>query len=44
LLQMDRESDGAAILHNLMIERFEVVSDRIYDSARALGLQVNTAP
>ena len=44
LMEMIYDSDGQAILRNLMIERFVVVSDRIYDSARALELQVNTAP
>ncbi|MBI4787856.1 MAG: phosphate/phosphite/phosphonate ABC transporter substrate-binding protein [Chloroflexi bacterium] len=43
LLQMIYDSEGATILRGLMIERFVVVSDRIYDSARALELQVNTA-
>jgi len=38
------DSEGQAMLRNLMIERFVTVSDRIYDSARALELQVNTAP
>ncbi len=44
LLQMHSDSEGEAILRNLMIERFVLVSDRIYDSARALELQVNVAP
>ena len=43
-LQINSDPDGQAILRNLMIEKFVVVSDRIYDSARALELQVNTAP
>lgn len=43
LLQANASSDGQTILRNLMIERFVLVSDRIYDSARALELQVNTA-
>lgn len=43
-LQMHSDPDGEAILRNLMIERFVLVSDRIYDSARALELQVNVAP
>ncbi len=44
LMQMIYDSEGQAMLRNLMIERFVTVSDRIYDSARALELQVNTAP
>ncbi len=44
LLHMSSDEDGKAILRNLMIERFVLVSDRIYDSARALELEVNTAP
>lgn len=44
LLNADKEEQGRAILKGLMIDRFVVVSDRIYDSARALELQVNTAP
>ena len=43
-LQMNADPDGQVILRSLMIERFVVASDRIYDSARALELQVNTAP
>ena len=43
-LQIDSDPDGKAILRNLMIDRFVQASDRIYDSARALELQVNTAP
>ena len=43
-LQMDSDPAGQTILRNLMIDRFVLVSDRIYDSARALELQVNTAP
>gem|GEM_PF-5301682 len=43
-MQMIYDSEGQAMLRNLMIERFVTVSDRIYDSARALELQVNTAP
>lgn len=43
-LQMHADPDGHVILRNLMIERFVPASDRIYDSARALELQVNTAP
>lgn len=42
-LQMSADADGKAILRNLLIDRFVLVSDRIYDSARALELQVNTA-
>jgi phosphonate transport system substrate-binding protein len=42
LLQVVYASDGQTILRNLMIDRFVLVSDRIYDSARALELQVNT--
>ncbi|MBI5304745.1 MAG: phosphate/phosphite/phosphonate ABC transporter substrate-binding protein [Chloroflexi bacterium] len=42
-LQTSADPDGQTILRNLMIERFVQVSDRIYDSARALELQVNTA-
>ncbi|MBI5033804.1 MAG: phosphate/phosphite/phosphonate ABC transporter substrate-binding protein [Chloroflexi bacterium] len=43
LLQANSDSEGTAILRNLQIERFVLVSDRIYDSARALELQVNVA-
>jgi phosphonate transport system substrate-binding protein len=43
LLQMYTDPEGQTILRNLMIERFVSVSDRIYDSARALELQVNVA-
>lgn len=43
LLQMDTDLDAQPILRNLMIERFVLVSDRIYNSARSLGLQVNIA-
>lgn len=43
LLQSIYDSEGQAILRDLMIERFVQVSDRIYDSARALELQVNVA-
>jgi phosphonate transport system substrate-binding protein len=43
-LQMDTDPAGQSILRNLMIDRFVLVSDRIYDSARALELQVNVAP
>lgn len=43
LLQMIYDAEGQPILRNLMIERFVLVSDRIYDSARALELQVNVA-
>lgn len=43
LLQMIYDAEGRPILRNLMIERFVLVSDRIYDSARALELQVNVA-
>lgn len=41
LLQMNYDPEGQAIMRNLMIERFVQVSDRIYDSARALEAQVN---
>lgn len=41
LLQMNHDADGQTIIRNLMIERFVQVSDRIYDSARALEAQVN---
>lgn len=44
LLNADQDAQGRAILKGLMIDRFVVVSDRIYDSARALEWQVNTAP
>ncbi len=43
-LQMAADPAGQTILRNLMIDRFVLVSDRIYDSARALELQVNVAP
>ena len=43
-LQMNSDPAGQTVLRNLMIDRFVLVSDRIYDSARALELQVNTAP
>ena len=43
-LQMDSDPAGQTILGNLMIDRFVLVSDRIYDSARALELQVNVVP
>ncbi|MCL4396130.1 MAG: phosphate/phosphite/phosphonate ABC transporter substrate-binding protein [Chloroflexi bacterium] len=43
-LQMNADPEGQVILRSLMIDRFVVASDRIYDSARALELQVNTAP
>ena len=43
-LQMDTDPAGQTILRNLLIDRFVLVSDRIYDSARALELQVNVAP
>jgi phosphonate transport system substrate-binding protein len=43
LLQANASPEGQTILRNLMIERFVLVSDRIYDSARALELQVNVA-
>ena len=43
-LQMDGDPDGQTILRSLSIDRFVEVSDRIYDSARAMELQVNTAP
>ncbi len=42
-LQMDADPEGKTILRALMIDRFVLVSDRIYDSARELELQVNTA-
>lgn len=41
-LQMEFDPDAQTILRNLMIDRFVLVSDRIYDSARTLELQVNT--
>lgn len=44
LLQMHSDFEGQLILQNLMIERFVVVSEHIYDSARELTLQVNLAP
>lgn len=43
LLHMHDDFDGQSILRNLMIERFVLVSDRIYDSARSLELQVSIA-
>ena len=43
LLQANADAEGQPLLRNLMIDRFVLVSDRIYDSARALELQVNTA-
>jgi phosphonate transport system substrate-binding protein len=43
-LQVNDDPDGQAVLRTLMIDRFVLASDRIYDSARALELQVNTAP
>ena len=43
LLHADADAEGQTVLRNLMIERFVLVSDRIYDSARALELQVNVA-
>lgn len=43
-LYMDSDPAGQTVLRNLMIDRFVLVSDRIYDSARALELQVNVAP
>lgn len=43
LMQMHSDSEGETILRNLQIDRFVIVSDRIYDSARALELQVNVA-
>jgi phosphonate transport system substrate-binding protein len=42
LLQMADVGDGRQILRSLMIERFVAVSDRVYDSARALEIEVNT--
>jgi phosphonate transport system substrate-binding protein len=44
LIQANQEEHGRTILQDLMIERFVVVSDHIYDSARAIELQVNPAP
>lgn len=44
LIQADWEEQGQRILQDLMIDRFVVVSDHIYDSAREMELQVNTAP
>ncbi len=44
LIQADQEEPGRTILKDLMIDRFVVVSDHIYDSARAMELQVNLAP
>ncbi|MCX7838507.1 MAG: phosphate/phosphite/phosphonate ABC transporter substrate-binding protein [Anaerolineae bacterium] len=41
LLQMHTDQVGQTLLQGLMIERFVPVSDRIYDSARALVNQVN---
>lgn len=41
LLELDRDSEAQPLLRNLMIERFVLVSDRIYDSARTLEMQVN---
>jgi phosphonate transport system substrate-binding protein len=43
LLQMADDGDGRQILRSLMIERFVAVSDRVYESARALEIEVNTA-
>jgi phosphonate transport system substrate-binding protein len=43
LLQMADDGDGRQILRILMIDRFVAVSERIYDSARALEIEVNTA-
>ncbi len=43
LMQMHLDSEGETILRNLQIDRFVIVLDRIYDSARALELQVNVA-
>lgn len=43
LLHAHTDPIGQTILRNLMIDRFVLVSDRIYDSARALELQVNVA-
>ncbi|MBI3913017.1 MAG: phosphate/phosphite/phosphonate ABC transporter substrate-binding protein [Chloroflexi bacterium] len=42
-LQMDSDADGRMILRALTIDRFVLVSDQIYDSARQLESQVNTA-
>jgi phosphonate transport system substrate-binding protein len=44
LLQADSDAVGRRILKNLMIDRFVVVPESLYDSARALELQINTAP
>jgi phosphonate transport system substrate-binding protein len=44
LLDMHTDTEGQAILHNLMIERFVLVSEHIYDSARELTLQVRLTP
>lgn len=44
LLQMHTETEGQTILRNLMIERFVIVADHIYDSARALTLQLSSVP
>jgi phosphonate transport system substrate-binding protein len=41
LLQMSYDAEGQQVMRNLMIERFIQVSDRIYDSARALEAQIN---
>lgn len=43
LMQMHADAEGASMLRALQIDRFVVVPDRIYDSARALELQVNVA-
>lgn len=43
LMQMHSDAEGASILRALQIDRFVVAPDRIYDSARALELQVNVA-
>lgn len=43
-LQIDSDPEGKTVLRRLKTDRFVQVSDRIYDSARAMELQVNTAP
>ena len=44
LLNADRDEMGKQVLKNLMIERFVLVPEQLYDSARELESQVNSAP
>lgn len=44
LVNAAEDAEGRALLQALMIDRFVVVADEIYDSARALEAQVHSAP